>query len=70
MLDRFFGPRVGMTLLFITALGLLLPAKAQNITEGFVAGALIGFTMGGEVTSPHICWLAISVFAVWVSSTA
>lgn len=48
MLDRFFAPRVGMALLFMTAAGLLLLSRAHSLTEGILAGALIGFSMGGE----------------------
>lgn len=49
MLDRYFGPRVGMVLLFITALSLLILSYSRTLGECLVAGALLGFSMGGEV---------------------
>ncbi len=49
LLDRYFGPRVGMILLFITALSLLLLSYSRTLAECLVAGALLGFSMGGEV---------------------
>ncbi|MEO8657909.1 MAG: MFS transporter [Bryobacteraceae bacterium] len=48
LLDRAFGPRVNMVLLFTTAAGLLLLSQAQSAASGLVAAALIGFSMGGE----------------------
>ena len=55
MLDRFFGPRVGMILLFITAAGLLLLAGTTTLAGGIFAGALIGFSMGGEIdVTPYL----------------
>ena len=55
LLDRFFGPRVGMTMLFLTAVGLLLLALSTTFIAGVVAGALIGFSMGGEIdVTPYL----------------
>jgi len=48
LLDRAFGPRVNMVLLFTTACGLLLLSNAQSVRSGILAAALIGFSMGGE----------------------
>jgi MFS family permease len=48
LLDRAFGPRVNMALLFTTASGLLLLSIAQSVSSGLIAAGLIGFSMGGE----------------------
>ena len=48
LLDRFFAPRVGFTLLGLSALGTFLLASAGSLTQGVIAAALIGFGMGGE----------------------
>jgi len=48
LLDRFFGARVGMALLAINALALWMLATSKTATEGIVAAALMGFSMGGE----------------------
>jgi MFS family permease len=48
LLDRAFGPRVNMILLFTTASGLLLLSQSQSVATGLVASGLIGFSMGGE----------------------
>lgn len=48
LLDRSFGPRVNMLLLFTTAAGILLLSYASSSTAGIIASALIGFSSGGE----------------------
>jgi MFS family permease len=48
MLDRFFGARVGMALLFLNALALWMLATAKTASAGIAAAALMGFSMGGE----------------------
>ncbi len=48
LLDRHFGPRVNMMLLFTTAAGLFLLSGAHSVVTGIAAAALIGFSMGGE----------------------
>jgi MFS family permease len=48
MLDRFFGARVGMALLFLNALALWMLATAKTAPAGIAAAALMGFSMGGE----------------------
>jgi MFS family permease len=48
LLDRYFAPRLGMILFFMTALGLYLLSTAQTLPAGLVASILIGFSMGGE----------------------
>ena len=47
-LDRNFGPRVNMVMLFTTAAGLLLLSGTRSTAGGLVASALIGFSAGGE----------------------
>jgi len=55
ILDRRFGPRVNMLLLFTTAAGLLLLCGAKSVTTGIAAAALIGFSMGGEAdVTPYL----------------
>jgi MFS family permease len=55
ILDRHFGPRVNMVLLFMTAAGLLLLSNARSVTAGIAAAALIGFSMGGEAdVTPYV----------------
>jgi predicted MFS family arabinose efflux permease len=48
LLDRFFAPRVAFFLLVLSALGVILLARAQTLLEGSAAAALIGLGMGGE----------------------
>ena len=48
LLDRFFGARVGMALLFLNALALWMLASAKTPPAGIAAAALLGFSMGGE----------------------
>lgn len=48
LLDRFFGARVGMVLLFLNALALWMLATAKTAPAGIAAAALMGFSMGGE----------------------
>ena len=48
LLDRFFGPRVAVVVNLIAAAGLLLLARANSLTVGCLAAALIGIGVGGE----------------------
>jgi MFS family permease len=48
LLDRFFGARVGMALLFLNAIALWVLASAKTAPEGIAGAALLGFSMGGE----------------------
>lgn len=48
LLDRFFGPRVGLILLVATAAGILMLAMAGSATSGLAAAILIGFGLGAE----------------------
>ncbi len=48
VLDRFFGGRVAFAVCLITAGGILLLARANTMTAGCVAAALIGVGAGGE----------------------
>ncbi|MEP6717437.1 MAG: MFS transporter [Terriglobia bacterium] len=48
LLDRFFGPRVGFTVMAATAAGILLLASAASVSSAFIAAALIGLGMGAE----------------------
>ena len=55
LLDRFFGPRVALAINLITALGILLLARASSFPEGCLAAALIGIGAGGEAaTTPYL----------------
>lgn len=55
LLDRFFGPRVALAINLITALGILLLARASSFPAGCVAAALIGIGAGGEAaTTPYL----------------
>jgi predicted MFS family arabinose efflux permease len=48
LLDRFHGPRVGLCLLLVTALGIARLASAHSALAGLVAAALIGLGLGAE----------------------
>jgi MFS family permease len=55
LLDRFFGPYVAFAINGVTALGILLLARADNFAAGSVAAALIGIGAGGEAaTTPYL----------------
>jgi MFS family permease len=55
LLDRFFAPRVALVINFITALGILLLARASSLAAGCLAAALIGIGAGGEAaTTPYL----------------
>jgi len=55
LLDRFFGPRVALVINLVTALGILLLARASSFPGGCVAAALIGIGAGGEAaTTPYL----------------
>jgi len=48
LLDRFFGPRVGLVLLMAIAAGILALATASSAGIGMMAAVLIGFGLGAE----------------------
>jgi predicted MFS family arabinose efflux permease len=48
LLDRFFGPRVGLCLLGATAVGILVLSSAASTTVAIVAAVLIGLGLGAE----------------------
>ena len=48
LLDRFFGPRVGLCLLLTTALGIFLLSVAHSAPSGIAASMLIGLGLGAE----------------------
>jgi MFS family permease len=55
LLDRFFGPRVALVINLITALGILLLARASSFPAGCLAAALIGIGAGGEAAiTPYL----------------
>lgn len=55
LLDRFFGPRVALAINLLTALGILLLARAETFAAGCLAAALIGVGAGGEAaTTPYL----------------
>jgi MFS family permease len=55
LLDRFFGPRVALAINLITALGVVLLARASSFPAGCLAAALIGIGAGGEAAiTPYL----------------
>jgi len=48
LLDRYFGPRVGLVLLMTIAAGILALATASSAGIGMMAAVLIGFGLGAE----------------------
>ncbi len=55
LLDRFFGPHVAFAINAITALGILLLARADAFLPGVLAAALIGIGAGGEAAiTPYL----------------
>lgn len=48
LLDRFFGARVGCTIMIASALGVLLLARAASVPSAVAAAILIGLGMGAE----------------------
>ncbi len=55
LLDRFFGPHVAFAINGITALGILLLARADSFAAGALAAALIGIGAGGEAAiTPYL----------------
>ena len=55
LLDRFFGPRVAFAITLITALGILLLARANSFALGSFAAAMIGVGAGGEAAiTPYL----------------
>ena len=55
LLDRFFGPHVAFAINAITALGILLLARADGFFTGVLAAALIGIGAGGEAAiTPYL----------------
>jgi MFS family permease len=55
LLDRFFAPYVALGINLITALGILLLARAGNFPIGCLAAVFIGIGAGGEAaTTPYL----------------
>jgi predicted MFS family arabinose efflux permease len=55
LLDRVFGPRVALGINLLTAIGVLLLARAGSFSAGCAAAALIGIGAGGEAaTTPYL----------------
>jgi len=55
LLDRFFGPHVAFAINAITAVGILLLARADAFLPGVLAAALIGIGAGGEAAiTPYL----------------
>jgi len=55
LLDRFFGPHVAFAINAVTALGILLLARADGFATGALAAALIGIGAGGEAAiTPYL----------------
>lgn len=55
LLDRFFGAHVALAINLITAVGVLLLAKAGHFYVGCLAAALIGIGAGGEAAiTPYL----------------
>jgi predicted MFS family arabinose efflux permease len=48
LLDRFFGPRVGLCLLGATAIGILTLSSAASTPMAFLSAVLIGLGLGAE----------------------
>jgi predicted MFS family arabinose efflux permease len=48
LLDRFFGPRVGVCLLSATAVGILILSSAGSMSMAILAAVLIGLGLGAE----------------------
>jgi predicted MFS family arabinose efflux permease len=55
LLDRFFAPRVALSMLSAATVGTLLLASAHSFASGTLAAILIGLGMGGEAdVTPYI----------------
>ena len=55
LLDRFFGARVAFGVSLVTAVGILLLAKANSFGAGAIAAGLIGIGAGGEAAiTPYL----------------
>ena len=55
LLDRFFAPRVALAINLITAVGILLLARANSFSAGSIATGLIGIGAGGEAAiTPYL----------------
>ena len=55
LLDRLFGARVAFGVSLITAAGIFLLARANSVSGGCVAAALIGVGAGGEAAiTPYL----------------
>lgn len=55
LLDRFFGPHVAFAINAITALGILLLARADGFSTAILAAVLIGIGAGGEASiTPYL----------------
>ncbi|MGD9903385.1 MAG: MFS transporter [Vicinamibacterales bacterium] len=55
LLDRWFAPRISVSLLVASAGGMFLLADAHSMAVGAFAAALVGFGMGGEAdVTPYL----------------
>jgi cyanate permease len=55
VLDRFFGARVAFVVFLLSAVGILLLARANTMPAGCMAAALIGVGAGGEAdVTPYL----------------
>ena len=55
LLDRFFGPHVGLCLLGATAVGILLLSSAGSVRMAFLAAVFIGLGLGAEAAlTPYL----------------
>ena len=55
LLDRFFGPHVGLCLLGATAVGILVLSSAGSVRLAFLAAVLIGLGLGAEAAlTPYL----------------
>jgi predicted MFS family arabinose efflux permease len=67
LLDRFFAPRVALSLLTVAAAGTLILSGAHSFGAGLLASTLIGLGMGGEAdVTPYILsrYFGLRSFAV------
>jgi predicted MFS family arabinose efflux permease len=67
LLDRFFAPRVALSLLSAAAAGTLILSDAHSFGSGMLASILIGLGMGGEAdVTPYILsrYFGLRSFAV------
>ncbi|HTA44228.1 MAG TPA: MFS transporter [Bryobacteraceae bacterium] len=67
MLDRFFAPRVAMTMLLVSAAGAFVLSRASTVSMGVIAASLIGVGMGAEADVTP--WLLAKYFGLRSFST-